>query len=111
MSTQTDDQAARAIVSQAGEGEAIWFLNSRMTVKVPGELTNGAFAVTEAVVPPGFSPPRHIHHREEESFYVIEGRLTIQCGDDTYSADAGSFVCLPRDVPHTFRVDSDTPVR
>jgi mannose-6-phosphate isomerase-like protein (cupin superfamily) len=110
MSTTPNDRA-RAVISKAGEGEAIWFLNSRMTVKASGESTNGAFGLTEAVVPPGFSPPLHVHRREEECFYIIEGEMTIQCGGETTSAGAGSFVRLPRDVPHTFLVEGDTPVR
>jgi mannose-6-phosphate isomerase-like protein (cupin superfamily) len=82
-----------------------------MTIKASGEATNGAFGLTEAVVPPGFSPPMHVHHREEESFYVIDGVLRVQCGDEIFTARAGSFVTLPRDVPHSLIADGTTPVR
>jgi quercetin dioxygenase-like cupin family protein len=106
-----NEHRTTAIVRRPGEGDAIWFLNSRMTVKATGRETGGGFGLTETVVPPGFSPPTHIHHREDESFYVLEGELTIRCGDETHSAPAGSFAFLPRDVPHSFVVEGDTPVR
>jgi quercetin dioxygenase-like cupin family protein len=98
-------------VVRPGDGEAIWFLNGRMTVKMTGEQSQGAFGLTEAVVPPGFSPPVHVHQREDVSFYVVAGELSVRCGDETHRAPAGSLVFLPRGVPHGFVVSSDTPVR
>src|SRR5262249_53287055 len=98
------DVAGRAVALGPGEGEAIWFLHSRMTVKATADETNGGFGLVETVIPPGFSPPLHIHHREDESFYVLEGELTMRCGDREFRASAGSFFFLPRDVPHSFVV-------
>jgi len=101
----------RAVVLKPGEGEAVWFLKGRLTVKASGQSTGGGFSLTEAIIPPGYSPPTHVHRREDESFYVLEGELTVKCGDDTFPATAGTFVTLPRDVPHGFVVEGDTPVR
>ena len=100
-----------AVVIEPGGGEAIWFLNSRMTVKATAETTGGAYGLIESEIPPGFSPPMHVHHREDESYFVLDGRLTVICGDERYSATAGTFVFLPRNVPHTFVVEGDTPAR
>ncbi|RVD47233.1 hypothetical protein EN783_36070, partial [Mesorhizobium sp. M2D.F.Ca.ET.140.01.1.1] len=50
-----------------GEGEAIWFLRNRMTVKATAADTGGGFGLLESFIAPGFSPPLHIHHREDES--------------------------------------------
>lgn len=94
-----------------GEGQAIWFLRNRMTVKATAETTGGAFGLVETLVAPGFSPPFHVHHREDESFWVLEGEVTMRCGDRVFRATAGSFVFLPRDVPHTFVVEGDAPAR
>jgi len=52
-----------------------------------------------------------VHYREDESLWVLEGELTMRCGDRTFQAGPGSFVFLPRGVPHTFVVDSSTPAR
>jgi mannose-6-phosphate isomerase-like protein (cupin superfamily) len=94
-----------------GEGQAIWFLRNRITVKATADSTGGAFGLVESLIAPGFSPPLHVHHREDESFYVLEGELTMQCGEERFRAAAGAFVFLPRDVPHTFVVEGDRPAR
>jgi mannose-6-phosphate isomerase-like protein (cupin superfamily) len=101
----------RAITVDPGDGQAVWFLDSRMTIKATAKSTRGAYGLIEVVVPPGFSPPLHVHHREDESFYVLHGHPTVRCGDETRTATAGSYVFLPRDVPHSFVVEGDTPVR
>lgn len=103
--------SAQARFLAPGEGQAIWFLTNRMTMKATAESTGGAYGLLESVIVPGFSPPLHVHHREDEAFYVLEGELTMRCGDRTFRATAGSFVFLPRDVPHTFVVEGDTPAR
>ena len=94
-----------------GAGQTIWFLRNRMTIKATAETTGGAFGLVESLIAPGFSPPLHVHHREDESFWVLEGELSMRCGDRTFRASAGSFVFLPRDVPHTFVVEGDAPAR
>jgi quercetin dioxygenase-like cupin family protein len=91
------------------EGEATWFLGNRMVLKATKESTGGAYGLVESWVPAGASPPLHVHHREDEAFYVLEGELTIRCGEETFSAPAGSFAFLPCDVPHTFVVEGDRP--
>ena len=64
----------------AGEAETFWFTQNRMTLVATAESTGGAFGLTEAVGPAGSSPPLHIHHREDESFWVLAGQL--RCGDE-----------------------------
>ena len=103
--------AADACALAPGEGRTIWFLRNRMTIKATAVTTGGAFGLVESLIAPGFSPPLHVHHREDESFYVLEGEVTMRCGDRTFRAGAGSFVVLPRDVPHTFVVEGNTPAR
>lgn len=106
------ENAARAMIALApGEGSALWFLQNRMVLKATAESTGGAFGLVESLIAPGAAPPMHVHHQEDEAFYVLEGELTFQCGDLTARATAGSFVFLPRGVPHGFVVESDTPVR
>lgn len=95
----------------AGDGDATWFLTNRMTMKATAAVTGGAFGLVESLIAPGFSPPLHVHHREDESFYVLEGELTMRCGDREFEATAGAFVFLPRGVPHSFVVEGATPAR
>ena len=78
-----------------------------MTVKASGEQTGGAFGLVESHIRAGSSPPLHVHHREDESFWVLAGNIRFRVGDEDIQAGAGSFVFLPREIPHTFVVEGD----
>jgi quercetin dioxygenase-like cupin family protein len=85
--------------------------DSEMRVVVPSEATAGGYAVWMNLSAPGASPPRHVHYREDEIFHVLEGKLAIWVDGETYEAEPGDTASLPRGIPHTFRVISDTPAR
>jgi quercetin dioxygenase-like cupin family protein len=74
-----------------------------MTFIITGKDTGGAFFLAEMSVLPGGGPPPHIHHREDESFHLLEGALTVRVGGDTLAASAGDFVYLPRGIAHAFK--------
>jgi len=76
-----------------------------------GEDTNGKYAMWEAVVPPGGGPPPHVHSREEEAFYVLEGEITFTVNDERIMAKAGTFANMPVGTPHSFKNDSDRPAK
>jgi quercetin dioxygenase-like cupin family protein len=99
------------LVRPRGAGTTVRFLGTDMTVLAAGEETGGAFGLIEQALPPGFGPPPHVHHGEDEAFYILEGGVTFTCGGRTLRAEAGTFVFLPRDVAHTFHVDDDAPAR
>lgn len=90
---------------------SVWFLGSLMSLKASGEQTGGAFGLIEQVLPPGFAPPLHIHHDEDEAFYLLEGEMSFTCGDQTTRAKPGSFIFFPRDIPHWFRVEGTKSAR
>jgi len=106
--TDTSPPGTSPFVTGPQEGQAIWSLGVLRQVKAPAAATGGQISVSEQVLPKGSSPPLHVHHREDEAFYILEGHLTCQAGGQLLTATAGSFVWLPRDIPHTFRVDSRT---
>src|SRR5215472_4100636 len=89
----------------ASEEEVIWYLGTLFVVRASAQSTAGAFDLLEVVMPEGTSPPPHIHRREDEFVYVLDGRITFTCGEQTIQAERGAFVFLPRDVAHTFRVE------
>ena len=93
------------------EGEAIWFLGMLVVMKATGEQTGGAFGLIENVMPAGFAGPYHVHHAEDEAFYVLEGELTFFCGNHRITGGPGTFVYGPRDVPHGIRVEGPVPAR
>ena len=95
------------IALNSGEGEALWFLGVLATIKSSSETTAGRVAVIEHLARRGSGSPLHVHHNEDEWFYVIEGELTFWVGGQVITAPAGSFVYGPRDIPHTFIVSSE----
>jgi quercetin dioxygenase-like cupin family protein len=76
-----------------------------------GKETNGAYAQWEVTVPPGGGPPLHVHSREEECIYILDGEVVLQIGDSRMVANAGAFVGLPVGVPHAFRNETQQPAR
>lgn len=95
------------IALAAGEGEALWFLGTLATIKASAETTAGRVAVIEHYAPRGSGSPLHVHTREDEWFYVTEGRLRFWVGGEVIEAGPGGFVYGPRGIPHTFEVASD----
>ncbi len=95
------------IAMQQGEGEARWFLGALATIKSSAETTGGRVAVTENWAPRGHGSPLHVHHNEDEWFYVLSGELTFWVDGQVITATDGSFVYGPRNVPHTFTVTSE----
>ncbi|CAA9238094.1 MAG: hypothetical protein AVDCRST_MAG93-1191 [uncultured Chloroflexia bacterium] len=93
------------------EAEAIWFIGTLATIKASAATTGGALTVVEFAHAPGFATPRHVHHDADEAFYILEGAMRGYCGDQPWRATAGSFVWLPRGVPHGYAVDGDEPLR
>ena len=101
-----------ALLHGPGEGEHHDAGSAQILIKADGEHTGGSFYLAESTLAPGFGgPPPHRHRRLHDMFYVLEGTLTLLLGEETVEAGPGSFACVPPGVVHTFRNDSDGPVR
>jgi quercetin dioxygenase-like cupin family protein len=101
-----------AVLHGPGEGEHHAVGNSELLIKATGADTGGSFFLSESTIEPGFpGPPPHRHARLHDMFYVLDGTLTMRLGEDTLEIEAGSFVCVPPGVVHTFSNPSDRPVR
>src|SRR3712207_3315771 len=105
MSTE-DDAASRTFAHEPGEGEALWWIGMLATIKATKEQTGGQYTLVEVLAPDGFASPLHVHHFEDESFWILEGEMTFYVGDQTIKARPGSFLLGPKEVPHAFAVDS-----
>jgi quercetin dioxygenase-like cupin family protein len=100
-------QDTAPIALQADEGEALWFLGTLATVKASRETTGGRVGILEQRAPRGSGSPLHVHHNEDEWFYVIDGELTFWVGGEVIVAGPGGFVYGPREIAHTFLVSSE----
>jgi quercetin dioxygenase-like cupin family protein len=109
--TAINEVPTRAHHVRSGEGRSLWVVGDTYTIKATGDSTNGAFALIEASVPPGGGPPPHVHGREDEAFYLLDGELEVLTGQSTTSAYAGDFVYLPRGIVHGFTNPGVIPAR
>jgi mannose-6-phosphate isomerase-like protein (cupin superfamily) len=88
------------------QGEARWFGDALFEFLIPNEATGGRLSVFRATLPLGFSPPLHVHTREDEVFHVLDGEATFEIDGRRLSAGPGTSVYMPRGVPHSFVVES-----
>lgn len=87
----------------ANTGEAYWVMGTLFTYLVTGAESAGSYFTLIVDVGPEAGPPPHIHHLEEEQFYILEGQLTYWVGDQTFQANTGDFIHIPRGMVHSFR--------
>lgn len=98
-------------IRSPAEGRTIAVVGDVYRFLATGEDTNGKYAVWEAIVPPGGGPPPHVHSREEEGFYILDGEVTVHVGDERVVATAGMFVNMPVGTPHSFKNESREPAK
>jgi mannose-6-phosphate isomerase-like protein (cupin superfamily) len=93
--------------SSTARGEPRWFFGGLAHVRASAAETNGQYTLLEIECPPGLEAPLHVHYTEDESFYVIEGSVTIEVGDERVELGAGQHAFGPRRVPHRYVVGPD----
>jgi quercetin dioxygenase-like cupin family protein len=96
-------------VVPAGEGPAFWFINTLTTVKATTDSTGGAFSMVYQYAPPGFATPYHLHHAEDEAFYVLDGEVSFFSDGQRTDLGPGGYLFLPRRLPHGLRVKGASP--
>ena len=107
--TQTAPTTGYAVA--AGEGERTWIVGDTMTFKTTGESTGGSLLLIENLTAPGGGPPPHIHTREDEFFYVLDGTFEIRIGDEIHTLGPGGFAYAPRGTVHNFHNTAETASR
>ena len=105
-------QVCGPVVVEPGEGATIEGpAGGPLAFKVRGDQTNGSLTAFENLIAPGDGPPLHVHAHEDEAWYVLEGELRFRLADDIHVAATGSFVFVPRGVPHCFQNIDVEPAR
>jgi len=97
-------QGLQPVAVGTDEGEARWWFGSLAVIKATAAQTGGQMAIIEITEPAGAEAPLHVHHREDEGFWILEGSATFEVGDTTIEAEAGDYLFGPRDIPHGYTV-------
>src|SRR5690348_9646680 len=103
-------RSERRIATEPDSSPAWWFLDTLAVLRNPAGGPQSP-TVLELVVPPGGSPPRHVHQELNDAFYLLEGEVVLSCGDQTVVARPGTYAVVPQGSDHTFRVTSSVPAR
>jgi mannose-6-phosphate isomerase-like protein (cupin superfamily) len=106
-----ETSVTQVVIMQPGKGRTVAVVGDVYRFLATGDDTNGKYAIWEAIVPSGGGPPPHVHSREEEGFYVLEGEITFTIGDKRLVAGAGVFANMPVGTPHSFKNESGKPAR
>lgn len=104
----SNGQHPHVVSLERTKGRALWHLGALLTFKALGAETGGQFWALEGLADRHMAVPLHAHSREDEIWYVLEGEIAFTVGNETRAAGPGSFVYIPRNVPHTFRIQSET---
>ena len=88
------------------QGVPVWFLGALSMVKLTVEQTGGAFSLIEDVLPPGRDTPYHVHHHDDETFFILEGEATFFSGEKRIHGGPGCTIFLPREIPHGFKAET-----
>jgi quercetin dioxygenase-like cupin family protein len=97
-----------SVISGPDAQTAIWFLGALAQVRVSGAQTGGAFAVADHLARRGNASPVHVHDRDDETFFVLDGELRVFAGEEEHSAGPGTVAVLPRRLRHAYVVVSAT---
>jgi quercetin dioxygenase-like cupin family protein len=100
----SEAQALKPVAVPKDEGEARWWFESLAVIKATAADTGGRMTIVEVTEPAGAEAPLHVHHKEDEGFWILEGDVTFEVGGATIEAHSGDYAFGPRDIPHRYTV-------
>jgi quercetin dioxygenase-like cupin family protein len=101
----------KPIIRTPQQGRTVALVGDVYRFLATGEDTNYKYALFEAIVSPGGGPPPHVHSREEEGFYILEGEITFTINGERVVATAGTFANMPVGTPHSFKNETNKPAK
>lgn len=111
MSTVEMVGQAVPVVQALDDAPRGWFFGGEAKMRTTSEETGGQLAIIEQYCAPGLASPYHVHHNEDEEFYIIEGQLRFVSEGKSWVGGPGTFAFLPRNIPHGFEIVGETPAR
>ena len=104
MTQAADPRMLESLAVPTGEGEARWWFGCLAEIKLKAEQSGGLISIVEITEPPHAQAPLHVHHREDEGFWVLDGSVRFEVGGAVFDAGPGDFAFGPKDVPHRYTV-------
>jgi mannose-6-phosphate isomerase-like protein (cupin superfamily) len=101
----------KPIIRSSQQGRTVSLVGDVYRFLATGEDTNSKYTLIEALVGPGGGPPPHVHSREEEGFYILEGEITFTINGERVVATAGMFANMPVGTPHSFKNETNKPAK
>jgi quercetin dioxygenase-like cupin family protein len=98
--------AMEPFLAAPGKGTAIWHMGALMVFKATSAQTGNLFWLAEQTSNAGYASPVHLHTREDEAFYVLDGKVSVEVGDTMHMLSQGAWVFAPRNIPHSYKVES-----
>jgi len=111
MSVDPAQDPSRIIHVPPGGGEGLWVFGDLDTIKAEAKHTDGGLTFVETVVPAESGPPLHIHERESESIYVLDGEVRVVANGEDFTLAPGGFVHMPKGSLHKFENTLKEPSR
>jgi quercetin dioxygenase-like cupin family protein len=106
IALHTGDFLNQAASLGPSDGKAYWFVDQLVVVKLPAASVPLSIGVTEITTPQGSGPPFHVHSREDELFYILEGTYLVTLGGRQVEAQPGTWLYGPRGLAHGYTVQS-----
>jgi quercetin dioxygenase-like cupin family protein len=95
-------QVLNAVAVANGKGEARWWFGALAEIKATAADTGGQFTLVEVTCPPSYKGARHVHHKEDEAFWLLEGHMDLDVDGKKIDMNPGDYAFGPRNVPHSF---------
>lgn len=107
----TQSATAQPLMRRVGAGRGTWAMQSLFEHLLEAPESGGLLGVALVTQPPGIATPLHLHEREAEVFFMLEGAMDYRAGEEDYRLEPGCLMFLPAGVPHAFRIRGDAPAR
>ncbi len=107
----TTEAGSVPVYRSEGDGDGMWAMGALMEMKLTAAETGGEVGALLVTQPPGVATPLHVHHREAEVAYVLQGTMTYRAGEDTFHLEPGGMLFLPKATPHAFRITGTSACR
>jgi quercetin dioxygenase-like cupin family protein len=97
----------KPLLTKRSKENSYWYIGHLMSLLLTSEETDGQYALLRATERRGLEPPPHTHTKEDETFLILEGKVVYTVGDQTFNAKEGDVMFLPKNIQHSFKIQTE----